>query len=45
MDKRETEKKSANMEKACFLRAMDDLAEKGVLYILLSSKLSSISDF
>lgn len=31
MDKRATEKKSANMEKAFFLRAMDDLVEKGVI--------------
>lgn len=36
----ETEKKSANMEKACFLRAMDDLAEKGVLFLKWSLTLT-----
>lgn len=30
MDKRETGKKSTNMEKACFLKAMEDLEENGV---------------
>lgn len=31
MDKRQTEKKSSNMEKACFVRAMEELAENGVV--------------
>lgn len=31
MDKRQTEKKSSNMEKACFIRAMEELAENGVV--------------
>jgi ribonuclease HI len=30
MDKRETEKKSTNMEKACFLKAMEELRERDV---------------
>ena len=28
MDKRETEKKSTNMKKACFLKAMEELRER-----------------
>lgn len=31
MDKRQTEKESSNMEKACFVRAMEELAENGVV--------------
>jgi hypothetical protein len=31
MDKRETEKKSTNMEKACFLKAMEELRERDVV--------------
>lgn len=31
MDKRQTEKKSSNMEKACLVRAMEELAENGVV--------------
>ena len=30
LDKKETGKKSTNMEKACFLKAMEDLEENGV---------------
>lgn len=40
----ETEKKSANMEKACFLRAMGDLAEKGVLFLKWSLTLTYKSE-
>ena len=31
MDKRETEKKSTNMEKACFLKAMEELKDRDVV--------------
>lgn len=31
MDKRETGKKSTNMEKGCFLKAMEDLRDNGVV--------------